>query len=312
MSEREPTLPPAPPAHDDQELNDRVIAEAIDRWVRDLTDLGGRNSLIYPPQIRDAALNLTPSAGADADAVQRILSGQRVALSECFQAERLADAARRGRKLGAGSVNVPPLNPFEIDIRDRLEARGLKLQPQYGVSGYRIDFAAMHPDEPGRPILAIEADGAQYHSTQAARDRDRLSQDHLQRLGWRFHRIWSTEWFRNPEFEADRALAAYQQALAADRTTASSPPPPPKELPEEPPEEPPPPPSRSRRPRILPGKKIDDYSPRQLTSIIEWIESDGRLRAEDELLVEAMQVLGFKRRDTKIVAALTQAIRRAR
>ena len=50
-----------------------------------------------------------------------------------------------------------------------------------------------------------------------------------------FHRIWSTEWFRNPELEADRALAAYEQALAADRTTASSAPSPPKELPEEPP-----------------------------------------------------------------------------
>ena len=230
--------------------------------------------------------------------------------------QRLRDyieyAAGGGRKLGAGPVNIPPLNPFEIDIRDRLEARGLKLQPQYGVSGYRIDFAAMHPDEPGRPILAIEADGAQYHSAQAARDRDRLRQENLERLGWRFHRIWSTEWFRNPELGADRALAAYEQALAADRTTASSAPSPPKELPEEPPEEPPPPPSRGPRPPVQPGQKIDDYSPGQLTSIIEWIESDGRLRTEDELLAEAMQELGFKRRGTKIVAALTEAIRRAR
>lgn len=220
-------------------------------------------------------------------------------------------AAGGGRKLGAGAIDAPPLNSFEIDIKTRLEKRGLNLQPQYGVSGYRIDFAAMHPDEPGRPILAIEADGAQYHSAQAARDRDRLRQENLERLGWRFHRVWSTEWFRNPELEADRAAAAYQQALAADRTTAS-PAPPPKELPEEPPEEPPPPPSRDPRPNVPSGRKIDDYSPRQLINIIQWIESDGRLRTEDELLAEAMQELGFKRRGTKIVAALTQAIQRAR
>ena len=219
-------------------------------------------------------------------------------------------AAGGGRKLG-GVVNAPPLNSFEIDIKTRLEKRGLNLQPQYGVSGYRIDFAAMHPDEPGRPILAIEADGAQYHSAQAARDRDRLRQENLERLGWRFHRIWSTEWFRNPELEADRAAAAYQQALAADRSAPSSAPPP-QELPEEPPEEPPPSPSRDPRPNVPPGRKIDDYSPRQLINIIQWIESDGRLRTEDELLVEAMQELGFKRRGTKIVAALTQAIHRAR
>ena len=220
-------------------------------------------------------------------------------------------AAGGGRKLGAGAIDAPPLNSFEIDIKTRLEKRGLNLQPQYGVSGYRIDFAAMHPDEPGHPILAIEADGAQYHSAQAARDRDRLRQENLERLGWRFHRIWSTEWFRNPELEADRAAAAYQQALAADHSAPSSAPPP-QELPAEPPEEPPPSPSRDPRPNVPTGRKIDDYSPRQLINIIQWIESDGRLRTEDELLVEAMQELGFKRRGTKIVAALIQAIHRAR
>ena len=44
-------------------------------------------------------------------------------------------------------------------------------------------------------VLAIECDGARYHSSPTARDRDRLRQDHLERLGWRFHRIWSTDWF---------------------------------------------------------------------------------------------------------------------
>ena len=223
-------------------------------------------------------------------------------------------AAGGGRNLGAGAIDAPPLNSFEIDIKTRLERRGLKLQPQYGVSGYRIDFAAMHPDEPGRPILAIEADGAQYHSAQAARDRDRLRQENLERLGWRFHRIWSTEWFRNPELEADRAAAAYQQALAADRSAASStlPPKPAAAPPPDQPTERTPPPKRDPRPHVQPGKKIDEYSPRQLIDIIEWLESDGRLRTEDELLSEAMQELGFKRRGTKIVAALRQAIASAR
>ena len=223
-------------------------------------------------------------------------------------------AAAAGRKLSGGAVGTYRLNAFEFDIKKRLEARGLKLQPQYGVSGYRIDFAAMHPDEPGRPILAIEADGAQYHSAQAARDRDRLRQENLERLGWRFHRIWSTEWFRNPELEADRAAAAYEQALAADRRGASSTPPPKPSatVPPDQPPEPAPPPKRGSRPRIQAGKKIDEYSPRQLIDIIRWLESDGRLRTEDELLSEAMQELGFKRRGTKIVAALRKAIAAAR
>ena len=223
-------------------------------------------------------------------------------------------ASGNGRNLGSGAVDAPPLNPFEIDIKKRLEARGLALQTQYGVSGYRIDFAVMHPDEPGRPILAIEADGAQYHSAQATRDRDRLRQENLERLGWRFHRIWSTEWFHNPEREADRAAAAYRQALAADRgreSPSAAPLPPMPPLPDDAPQ-PAAAPQREARPKVRPGRKIDEYTPRQLIGIVRWIKSDGRLRTEEELLTEAMQELGFKRKGTKIVAAIQAAIKAAR
>lgn len=65
-----------------------------------------------------------------------------------------------------------------------------------------------------------------------------------------------------------------------------------------PPNEPSPPPKRGPRPLVPPGQKIDDYRSHQLASIIEWIESDGRLRTEDELLSEALRELGFKRRGT--------------
>ncbi|WP_424535104.1 GreA/GreB family elongation factor [Sphaerisporangium viridialbum] len=107
-------------------------------------------------------------------------------------------------------------------MRDRLTAAGVPLISQYGVGGYRIDFAAKHPQRPGELVLAIEADGASYHSAKTARDRDRLRQEHLEALGWRFHRIWSTAWFRNPANEVAKAVAAYQDAVtAADRGHAS-------------------------------------------------------------------------------------------
>lgn len=110
----------------------------------------------------------------------------------------------------AGEVS---LNPFEADVRDALEARGVKIRPQFGVSRYRIDLVAMHAEKPGRPVLAIECDGASYHSSATARDRDRLRQVHLERLGWRFHRIWSTDWFYRREEEIERAIAAYKEAV---------------------------------------------------------------------------------------------------
>ena len=85
-----------------------------------------------------------------------------------------------------------PLNAFELDVMNRLRDRGIPVVPRYGVAGYHIDFACQHPDYPGAMVLAIEADGASYHSGYTARERDRLRQENLEDKGWRFHRIWST------------------------------------------------------------------------------------------------------------------------
>lgn len=79
-----------------------------------------------------------------------------------------------------------PLNSFELDIKRRLEKAGLKLVPQYGVCNYRIDFAVRHPKNPDEFVLAIEADGASYHSGHIARERDRLRQMLLEDRGWNF------------------------------------------------------------------------------------------------------------------------------
>jgi hypothetical protein len=63
-------------------------------------------------------------------------------------------------------------------------------------------------------VLAIEADGASYRQSGSVRDRDRLRGEHLQRLGWRYHRLWSTNWFQNPDAEVAKVQAAYQRAVA--------------------------------------------------------------------------------------------------
>jgi very-short-patch-repair endonuclease len=62
--------------------------------------------------------------------------------------------------------------------------------------------------------MGVECDGAMYHSSKAARDRDRLRQEVLERLGWEIHRIWSTDWFRNSSAEVERLRRRIQQVLA--------------------------------------------------------------------------------------------------
>ena len=41
----------------------------------------------------------------------------------------------------------------------------------------------------------------------------------LERLGWRIHRVWSTDWFRNPERELRRVVGAIEAAAARGETT---------------------------------------------------------------------------------------------
>ncbi len=230
----------------------------------------------------------------------------------------LTYAASGGADLGHVHRDHPPLNHFEADVRDRLTAAGIQLVTQLGVSGYFIDFAACHPDRPGEFVLAIEADGASYHASATARERDRLRQEHLERLGWKFHRIWSTDWFRNREAEVAKTVAAWEAACAlASQPKAAAPvaaqhagawAPPSSATP------PAPAPSAAAatrslpRPRIYRGEAIDTYSPQQLRDIVAWVASDGLLRTDRELLDEVVTIMGYKRRGSKIVERVERAI----
>jgi hypothetical protein len=51
-----------------------------------------------------------------------------------------------------------------------------------------------------------------FSDARSARDRDRLRQAVLENLGWRFHRIWSTDWYRHPDQELDRVINAIEKA----------------------------------------------------------------------------------------------------
>jgi len=94
---------------------------------------------------------------------------------------------------------------FERLVLARLREKGFEVTPQVGVAGYFIDLAVKHPHRSGY-LLGIECDGATYHSARSARDRDRLRQQVLERLQWNIYRIWSTDWFHNPEEEMRRLL----------------------------------------------------------------------------------------------------------
>ncbi|WP_323754874.1 DUF559 domain-containing protein [Ureaplasma diversum] len=95
---------------------------------------------------------------------------------------------------------------FEHEVYKKLVAAGLEVKFQVGTSGFRIDLAIVHKNNPNKYVLGIECDGATFHSSKSARDRDRLRQQVLESRGWNIHRIWSTDWFKNPNQQIDLIL----------------------------------------------------------------------------------------------------------
>jgi very-short-patch-repair endonuclease len=95
---------------------------------------------------------------------------------------------------------------FETWVLQVLHSAGYEAVPQLGFAGYRIDIAVRDPRQRGTFLCGIECDGASYHSAKSTRERDRLRQEVLERLGWKIYRIWSTDWFRNPQTQTKNLL----------------------------------------------------------------------------------------------------------
>ncbi|QFU33182.1 DUF3320 domain-containing protein [Brevundimonas sp. Bb-A] len=120
--------------------------------------------------------------------------------------------ARTGRMSLAESVGRDTEGVFEEQIATALHKRGYQVHRDVGVSGLFIDIAVADPDQPDRYLLAIECDGPSYKNSRSARDRDRLRRSVLEGQGWIVHRIWSGDWFKRPQEQLDRVVAAIEAA----------------------------------------------------------------------------------------------------
>lgn len=120
--------------------------------------------------------------------------------------------AETGRLDVAAETGRAPDSLFEEQVAERLRARGHRIAYQIGSAGFFVDLAVVDPDRPQRFLIGIECDGAQYHASRSARDRDRLRQHVLEGQGWVIHRIWSTDWYLRPQEELRKVEAAIERA----------------------------------------------------------------------------------------------------
>jgi very-short-patch-repair endonuclease len=122
--------------------------------------------------------------------------------------------AQHGTFESEQDVPVPDKRPFEDLVAAQLTSLGYIVRKKVGSQGFYIDLAIVDPQNPGRYLLGIECDGDSYSNAKSARDRDRLRGQVLENIGWDIFKVWSIEWYRNPERELQRLLAAIEQAKA--------------------------------------------------------------------------------------------------
>lgn len=120
--------------------------------------------------------------------------------------------ARTGRMEIARPSERAEDSPFEASVKNALESLGHVVHQQVGIAGFFIDLAVVDPRNPGRYLLGIECDGAAYHSSRSARDRDRLRQAILENHGWCIHRLWSLDWYHRPQEQILKIQKAIKDA----------------------------------------------------------------------------------------------------
>jgi len=122
--------------------------------------------------------------------------------------------AQHGTFESEQDLPIPDKRPFEDMLAAQLTSSGYIVRKKVGSEGFYIDLAIVDPENPGRYLLGVECDGNSYSNAKSARDRDRLRGQVLENIGWDIFKVWSVEWYRNPERELQRLVAAIESAKA--------------------------------------------------------------------------------------------------
>ncbi|CAB5721919.1 putative DNA helicase [Delftia tsuruhatensis] len=191
-------------------------------------DISGAVSMNFGPLNRDGGerrLNVAVTRARQELRIFSSLRGEQMDLSRTQAAgvrdlKHFLEFAERGPRALAESHRGSQgdfESPFEAGVARALERKGWRVHTQIGASSFRVDLGVVHPDFAGRYLAGVECDGATYHRSATARDRDKLREQVLRGLGWQILRIWSTDWWINPGGTLERIHMALTALLEQDR-----------------------------------------------------------------------------------------------
>jgi very-short-patch-repair endonuclease/transcription elongation GreA/GreB family factor len=115
-------------------------------------------------------------------------------------------------------------SPFEEEVYYSLAKKigQDRLEQQHKVGGFRIDLV-IKSKLTGKPIIALECDGAKYHSSNEAYAWDMFRENAIKPYGFIFYRIWSTNWWYSSEKELKKLLEFISKTDLDERQELATP-----------------------------------------------------------------------------------------
>lgn len=97
-------------------------------------------------------------------------------------------------------------------IAETLKEKGYNASVCVGRSQFKVDVAIASKKNPEIYSLGILLDGDGYHNTQTTRDREIVQPSVLGNLKWQMMRVWSIDWFNNPDRVIKRIINRIENA----------------------------------------------------------------------------------------------------
>lgn len=108
---------------------------------------------------------------------------------------------------------------LELEIASFLRENGYTVDTRVGYSSCKIDIGVKLAGSDNYSVC-VECDGKTYREAKTTRDRDRLRQEVLERMGWHYYRIWASDWCKNKDDEKAKLLEFINATPTEDITDA--------------------------------------------------------------------------------------------
>lgn len=123
-----------------------------------------------------------------------------------------------------GNIALPTIETEEEEgpniadiVAEALRKRGYQVDTRIGRSHFKLDLAVIHPEKPHEYLLGIMCDGKNLANSKTVRDREVVQPNMLQSLNWKLFRVWSVDWFDNPENVINQILDELNKLLENEK-----------------------------------------------------------------------------------------------